>query len=327
MNQEAEMDNQMKRTLVGIYHDAAGAKQAIDELIGAGYERREISVISRAVNDDRDKIEGMETLEDAVTNRGTLPVEAIGGVSGLLASLGLLNVPGLGEVMAAGPLKDRLTGNWTAGPSSPQHGLTIGEVICGPNAPKGERDFADLRFKAGDIFVTVDAPGDRFDRTAEIFGADKAVEEDGIEGSAAHDQRDSMLKGPGGDGSADAPLMEEPFDNFSSVSKRPGAGAAVPDGEELGTDYEDQARDITGDPNLGAEQNEEWLRDTDRRRSGIPRPEGPIKEEDKSGIVAGIELDETDGGLSYQDGSEGHEGELKDPEEEAGNILDDGLKR
>ena len=162
------------RNVVGIYPTAAGAQKAINDLLDLGYRTDEISVISRAIDDDRKNIEDMETLHDPSWSHGARPGGAVGGVSGLLAGLGQLEVPGMGTVMAGGPIKDYLTSRQVGGKPVGTPEATIGQVICGPDAPAGDAAFVEERFQAGDIFIRVDAAGDRLARVAEVFGQHRA---------------------------------------------------------------------------------------------------------------------------------------------------------
>lgn len=161
------------RKIVGIFQKAEGAQKAIEDLHDLGYETDDISVVSRVIDDDRKDIEDMETLNETSWNHGARPGGAVGGVSGLLAALGQLELPGLGSVMAAGPIKDTLMGSQIGGKSVGAPDLTIGHLICGPDAPEGDADFVEKRFEAGDIFISVDAEEDRFVQVAEVLGDDK----------------------------------------------------------------------------------------------------------------------------------------------------------
>lgn len=174
--------NDRNRNVVGIYRNAEGAQKAIEDLHALGYRTDDISVISRAIDDDRKLIEDMETVNDPNWSHGARPGGATGGVSGLLAGLGQLDVPGLGSVMAAGSIREALTAHQAGGRPLGNPDLSLGQLICGADAPKGDVDFVEERFAAGDIFVRVEAPDYDFARVAELLGDHRTnvpEEEDG----------------------------------------------------------------------------------------------------------------------------------------------------
>ncbi|SCW47482.1 hypothetical protein SAMN02927900_01797 [Rhizobium mongolense subsp. loessense] len=84
------------RTVTGLFDDYADARSVVNELESAGIPSDDISIVS---NNGRDQ-DTSGAAEGAGTGAGI--GAAVGGAGGLLAGLGLLAIPGVGPVVAAG---------------------------------------------------------------------------------------------------------------------------------------------------------------------------------------------------------------------------------
>lgn len=99
----------MTKTVIGTYRDMETATAVVNDLVSAGFHRNSISVIAG----DADKkystyIDNDNAADD--TAKGAGIGAAIGGLGGLLLGLGALAIPGVGPVIAAGPLAAALAG-------------------------------------------------------------------------------------------------------------------------------------------------------------------------------------------------------------------------
>ena len=101
----------MAKTVIGLFDNRAEAQSVVQELLGAGFRRDDISVMSKKIEgQDRQTREGEavayveedgeEQIKDMAKGAGT--GAAIGGLAGLLLSLTSLAIPGIGPVLAAG---------------------------------------------------------------------------------------------------------------------------------------------------------------------------------------------------------------------------------
>jgi hypothetical protein len=93
-----------------------------------------------------------------------------GGVIGLLAGIGALAIPGVGPLVAAGPIMAALSGAAV--------GATAGGVVgglVGLGMPEIEAKRYEERLKSGNYVIAVDADdGDEVDRAKEVFNAEDA---------------------------------------------------------------------------------------------------------------------------------------------------------
>jgi len=99
------------KTVVGTYDNIQTAYAVANDLIQAGFSRSDISVVASdpkneysAYADDRFVDPGDDVAKGAGIGA------ALGGLGGLLVGLGALAIPGIGPVIAAGPLLAALTG-------------------------------------------------------------------------------------------------------------------------------------------------------------------------------------------------------------------------
>ncbi len=167
------MERNRNSKVFGVYQNEEDARKALESLMEMGYSSEQISVVSRSR--DTDRIEGVEgdTLEDTAVESGlkggAAAGAAIGGVGGLLAGLGLLTIPGIGPILAAGPVAATLGGILAGGAVGGAAG-SIGGAIADSGVPEEEKRYIEERFEAGDIIIYVDADEDLYDRTSDVLG-------------------------------------------------------------------------------------------------------------------------------------------------------------
>jgi uncharacterized membrane protein len=104
----------MAKTVLGVFNSVDQAEKAADELRKKGFKKDEISIIAKessARQGDRER--GRDT--GGTLTQGVSTGGAIGGAAGLLAGVGALAVPGIGPIVAAGPIAAALTGAVTGG--------------------------------------------------------------------------------------------------------------------------------------------------------------------------------------------------------------------
>lgn len=92
-----------------VYTNLEDARNAVNDLIQAGYSADDISLIAH----DREGRYAEYVSEEAVAAdaaEGATIGALLGGIGGVLVGLGALTIPGVGPVVAAGPLAAALTG-------------------------------------------------------------------------------------------------------------------------------------------------------------------------------------------------------------------------
>jgi hypothetical protein len=94
----------MTQTLTGLFDSYDDARRAVQDLEAAGVPHRDISLVANNARGDHVVMDGRQTTSAAGADagKGAGLGATLGGVGGLLAGLGVLAVPGLGPVVAAG---------------------------------------------------------------------------------------------------------------------------------------------------------------------------------------------------------------------------------
>ena len=100
----------MTQTLTGLFDSYADARRAVQDLEAAGVRHRDVSIVASNAHGEHDTLgrNADEAADDA--GKGARVGATVGGVGGLLAGLGLLAIPGLGPIVAAGWLASTLAG-------------------------------------------------------------------------------------------------------------------------------------------------------------------------------------------------------------------------
>ena len=88
----------MTKTVTGLYDDYADARAAVSALEARGVPSDDISIVSNNVDDRYSKDSNAAEGAGAGAGIGA----AVGGVGGLLTGLGIMAIPGVGPVVAAG---------------------------------------------------------------------------------------------------------------------------------------------------------------------------------------------------------------------------------
>jgi hypothetical protein len=134
----------------GIYKTQAGAEQAVDALKAAGFRNTDISALLPENQGTKDFAHEKNTKapEGAATGAGTGAV--VGGTLGWLAGIGALAIPGVGPLIAAGPIVAALAGVGVGGAVG---GLT--GALVGMGIPEYEAKRYEGRVKEGGILLSV----------------------------------------------------------------------------------------------------------------------------------------------------------------------------
>ena len=155
----------MTRTVSKLYDSYSQAQRAVEALEQAGFSSSEVSLISRYRDDN--------TLADDAsgTTTGATAGAVVGGGAGLLAALGVIAIPGIGPLVAAGVLATTLVG--AAG------GSVVGGLIGALTDYGVSEDDAHVYSEAvrrGSSLVTVRTDDDRLATADAILNAHTPVD-------------------------------------------------------------------------------------------------------------------------------------------------------
>jgi hypothetical protein len=139
-----------KHTAVfGLYKTKAGAEKAVDDLMTAGFPSGAISVLLPDSQSSRELAHEKNTKAPEGTTVGVAAGGTVGGTLGLLAGIGALAIPGLGPLIAAGPIMAALAGLGAGGAV----GGVIGALV-GMGIPEYEAKRYEGRIKDGGILLS-----------------------------------------------------------------------------------------------------------------------------------------------------------------------------
>lgn len=155
------------------------ATNIVTRLRTAGFGRDDISVLFPDRSGTRDFAHEQHTKapEGAVTGAGA--GGALGGVVGLLAGIGALAIPGLGPLIAAGPIVAALSG---AAVGAAVGGL--GGALIGMGVPEFEAKRYEGKVKDGNILISVHAENGDWVRKAKDIFKEEAAEDISSSGEA-----------------------------------------------------------------------------------------------------------------------------------------------
>ena len=99
-----------KTSVFGIYSNVTQAERAVDALVNGGFTNADVSVLLSDNRGSKDFAHEKNTKAPEGTTTGVTAGGAIGGTLGLLAGIGALAIPGVGPLIAAGPIMGALAG-------------------------------------------------------------------------------------------------------------------------------------------------------------------------------------------------------------------------
>lgn len=174
--------NNKNTAVFGIYATAATAENAVDHLLAVGFTNSDISVLLPDDESTRAFAHEKNTKAPEGTAAGVTTGGVIGGTLGLLAGIGALAIPGVGPLIAAGPIMGALAGLGVGG--------TVGGIVgalVGMGIPEYEAKRFEGAVKGGGTLLSVHC-----DTSEEVALAKQALKDTG-----AHDIASSGEEGSG----------------------------------------------------------------------------------------------------------------------------------
>jgi hypothetical protein len=139
-----------KTAVFGIYPNVDGAEHAVDTLVNERFSNADISVLLPDSQGSKDFAHEKHTKAPEGTTTGVAAGGTIGGALGLLAGIGALAIPGVGPLIAAGPIMGALAGLGVGGAVGGLVGALVGMGI-----PEYEAKRYEGRLKEGGVLLSV----------------------------------------------------------------------------------------------------------------------------------------------------------------------------
>jgi hypothetical protein len=173
----------MAKTVIGLFDRFGEAQSAVEDLMRYGVRREDISLVARDEHGDltREREVGASgTAEGA--GAGAVGGSLVGGALGLLVGTGLLVIPGLGPVLAAGPLAAGI-GTIAAAAGATAIGAGLGAAaggllggLMGAGVPEEEAHAYLEGVRRGGTLLSVHAADTEADDVREILLRNGAVD-------------------------------------------------------------------------------------------------------------------------------------------------------
>lgn len=133
-----------------IFPSRSAAETAVDNLTAAGFSNQDVSVLMSDKGGSQDFAAEKNTKAPEGTATGVGIGGTVGGTLGLLAGIGALAIPGVGPLIAAGPIMGALAGLGVGGAVGGLVGALVGMGI-----PEYEAKRYEGRVNDGGILVSV----------------------------------------------------------------------------------------------------------------------------------------------------------------------------
>ena len=146
----------------GIYPDRLSTENAVAALREAGFRSTDISVLFPENSGTKDFAHEKGTKAPEGVATGATSGAVVGGALGWLAGIGAIVIPGIGPLIAAGPIIGALTGLGVGG--------TVGGIaggLIGLGIPEYEAKRYEGRIKEGNILLSVHADDSEWTNKAE----------------------------------------------------------------------------------------------------------------------------------------------------------------
>jgi hypothetical protein len=139
-----------KTAVFGIYQNEKQAERTVDDLLDAEFSNDDISVLLPHLRGTKDFAHDKGTKAPEGVAAGVTTGGLVGGTLGLLAGIGVLAIPGVGPLIAAGPIMAALAGLGAGGAV----GGVIGALV-GMGIPEYEAKRYEGHIKAGGVLLSV----------------------------------------------------------------------------------------------------------------------------------------------------------------------------
>jgi uncharacterized membrane protein len=167
-------------TILAVYDTLESAQNAVNALVSAGFDRADIGLAARDVNDRVAKsVKGDHSPDDVDGAEGAGFGALVGGLTGLVLGLTAITIPGIGAIIAAGPIAAALGGATGAAIGATAGALTGGVTasLIDMGVPEEHAEYYAESVRRGSslVSITVKDAG-RTQRAMDILRAHQPVD-------------------------------------------------------------------------------------------------------------------------------------------------------
>ena len=203
----------MAKTVVGLFDTAEVAERVVRDLYSKGFAREDVSIVannSTGTYGTTTSTDGGEEQAAESAGSGAVGGTLVGGGLGLLVGLGLLAIPGIGPVVAAGTLATVLGSTALGAGLGAATGGLIGALV-GSGVPEDEAQVYAEGVRRGGTLVTINTSDDRADEAVAVLEESDPVNVE---------QREASLRESGWErfDPEGAPLSAEEINSYRNIS-------------------------------------------------------------------------------------------------------------
>src|SRR5215211_3837457 len=139
----------MARTVVGYFQDRQAADRAYEDLVREGFSKDDISILGRGAEGKTGLVDEGHEGHHVTAGEGA----AAGGIFGLLLGAAAMLIPGIGPIVAVGPIAAALAGAVTGGVTGAVVGGITGALIDA-GVDEDTARYYDERLRQGGVLLT-----------------------------------------------------------------------------------------------------------------------------------------------------------------------------
>lgn len=163
----------MSNTAVfGIYRDTTALSGGLEALRNAGFRNTDVSVLLPENAGTKDFVTQKDTKAPEGAATGATTGAVVGGIVGWLAGIGALAIPGIGPLIAAGPIVAALAGLGAVGAA----GGIVGTLV-GLGIPEYEAKRFEGRVRSGGALLSVHCDSHEWVKRAKKMLEDTGAED------------------------------------------------------------------------------------------------------------------------------------------------------
>lgn len=152
----------MYEQVCGVFNDAENAERAFSALKDHGADGNELSVVRRSTGAGVPEVSehgstGFTTTSGADAAEGAVKGGAIGLAVGILAGAAALTIPGVGVILAAGPIAGAIGAALATGAAGAAAGGVVGYLVD-QGVPEDAANRYATALNRGDILIAVRSP-------------------------------------------------------------------------------------------------------------------------------------------------------------------------
>jgi hypothetical protein len=164
-----------RTTITALYDFREDAQRTLRELVDMGIPREDVSLVASDAAGEYSRYHGRDLPVESDTAEGAATGAVIGGLGGLVVGLAALAIPGIGPVLAAGPLASALiAGGVGAGVGAVAGGLVGALVDLGLS--EEEAGYYAEGVRRGGTLLTVTTTENMTNRVMDVMDRHNAVD-------------------------------------------------------------------------------------------------------------------------------------------------------